>query len=936
MSALLYCNCLFSQDSTSPFITKTFTASDGLPHNYVLNISQDSKGYLWVGTVFGLCRFDGTNFSPVRIKGNDKLIPVAASELPDGKYWIWTKSGENFVYDGKVISNIPDSFYKTSYLLSANQNVNWKLKRTHSGINWLESPEGRFINFPNRGVYVNTKGDSIDISRAENPGYFIRIFGYDKKEVYYFTDVGLYAWKDKNLRTLYENQLSGKRIYACYQDSKKRFWIGTKNNGIYVSKPGEENRLDYHFESANNLISGFYEDNEGNMWIAGFEGLIKVQDKNFEILSDKMHPYLFDMNFISKDEKGVIYNFSEKNGVSTWYNGKFYYNKSNLLKNNLVDILCRDDKNRFWCITRRNKIIVFDHGKATVINDSLVNSSEELDWHIVFDNYRKKIWIPGDNLLVGDENGFSVFKDKQNNPIKKPHAMTHIGNDKIIVVDQKGELLKITSGNDVIKIKTTGDLYPGKIYRLFTDSSNNIWVSYPGEGLFQCRLANDSLKVVRKFTIENGLINGLIQSIAFDRNGRLWLSTMGGLAILDITKGNPQGVPVYLYGKDEGIPLHGLVYGRLVCDDNGDMWYSTANSLMKFQGSEMYFNDQPPKIAIESVMLNNQETKWAEYADSLDGIFQIPVDPVLRYYQNTITISFKAATMTDAASVRYSYLLSGVNNYWSSSSKNNTITFTNLKPGRYTFFVRARTNNFSWNSPAKFSFTILKPYWQQWWFKAVIALLSAFIIYLFYRLRINQMHKEKQIRDQIAGDLHDDLGSTLNSVKVYASVAALEKENKPYLDKIQETIREAITSVRDIIWVLDERKDTFDHLAARISYYASPLCDANHIRFELIIDNQAEKRVLKREEKRNLFMIFKEAINNSIKYAECKTIVMSARTAGNNFCVEITDDGKGYDEASVNDGHGIRNILKRSAEIRYRATIKSTKGSGTKIVLEKK
>jgi ligand-binding sensor domain-containing protein len=923
-----------AQVISSPFIIKTYTAQDGLPHNYVLNLWQDKKGYLWVGTIFGLCRFDGAGFTQVKINGKENKVLTSASEMPNGTFWISTKEGAAFLFDGKNILPLPDSLPEARTMAGFKENNFTTRNFPHSYPVFYHTPEGMAIDYFEQGLFISKKGDTLKIGRAANPGFFMRIIGYANKEVYYFTDRGLYAWSPENkLRTLYEKQLSDKRIYNCYYDSKKRFWIGTYDHGIFISQPGNEKQLDYQIQPANNLISGFYEDNEENIWIAGFEGLTKVYEKKYETFSTEKYPFLTGLNFIAKDEKGIVYSFSEKSGFCQRDKGKFTYNPANHLKGHMIDALCHDDKNRFWCVTRRNKIILFDHGKIKLINDPLINASFDLDWHIVYDERRKKVWVPGDSLLTGDENGFSFFRDKQKNTIKKPGAIGKTNKGEIIVATYGEKLFLVKSDDDVREIKTPGNIYPQKIYRFFTDSTDFIWVSYPGEGLLKCRMDGDELKIIRQFGIEEGLVNDLVLSFTTDKKGRLWLSTMGGIAVLDAGAGTTSGVPVYLFRKDEGIPYDGLQWGHLLNDDNGNMWYSINSQLMKFPVDELQFSAKPPVVTIENIKLNNRETNWNNYTDSLQGIFQLPQNPVMKHWENSLTFIFRAANLSDAENVKYSYYMTGVTSHWSNSSKSNSVTFTNLKPGKYKFFIRARTNNYSWSTPYIFSFIIRKPYWLQNWFRAGIILVIAGALYGLYRFRINHLKKEKQIRDQIAADLHDDLGSTLNSVKVYADLAGIEKENREYLEKIKDNTQEAIMGVRDIIWMLDDKKDTLFHLFNRLNHFADPLCQAAHIQFILDDEELPEDIKLNKEEKRNLYMILKESVNNAVKYARCKKIVLTAESKNKKIHITVQDDGIGFEMRSANYGNGIKNIYARSNEIGYTVDIISETGKGTSICL---
>jgi signal transduction histidine kinase len=174
----------------------------------------------------------------------------------------------------------------------------------------------------------------------------------------------------------------------------------------------------------------------------------------------------------------------------------------------------------------------------------------------------------------------------------------------------------------------------------------------------------------------------------------------------------------------------------------------------------------------------------------------------------------------------------------------------------------------------------------------------------------------------VAGDLHDELGSTLNSVKIFANLALLEKDNTTHLEKIKESTQSAISGVKDIIWVLDDKRDTLDHLLGRIDQFARPICEAAGISYKQQSGGN-ENYKLGKEEKRNLYMIIKESINNSIKYSDCTLIELLIKNTGGKLNISISDNGKGFDKDKIASGYGLRNIVHRSKEIEYHAEINS-------------
>ena len=135
--------------------------------------------------------------------------------------------------------------------------------------------------------------------------------------------------------------------------------------------------------------------------------------------------------------------------------------------------------------------------------------------------------------------------------------------------------------------------------------------------------------------------------------------------------------------------------------------------------------------------------------------------------------------------------------------------------------------------------------------------------------------------------------------------------------------------------MLDDKKDSLNHLLNRINQFAKPVCDAAGIAFTQQSGGN-ENHKLGKEEKRNLYMIIKESINNSIKYSECSVIEVLIKNKAGKLTVSISDNGKGFDKNQVASGYGLKNIMRRSEEIGYRAAINSSPGNGTLIYLEKK
>ena len=192
------------------------------------------------------------------------------------------------------------------------------------------------------------------------------------------------------------------------------------------------------------------------------------------------------------------------------------------------------------------------------------------------------------------------------------------------------------------------------------------------------------------------------------------------------------------------------------------------------------------------------------------------------------------------------------------------------------------------------------------------------------------------MRDRIATDLHDDMGSTLSSIRIFSDVLKIqvgEKEPQaaPLLDKISNNAAQLSENMQDIIWTIKQDNDKLDDLVTRIREFGLKLCDAKDIEFKVHISDSFRSSRLNLEQRRNLYLIFKECLNNAIKYSECDIIQLFITQQGKHLKMVIQDNGKGFDEKKVKLGNGLNNISKRAKEIRGNATIESGNGRGTRI-----
>ncbi|MDX2040111.1 MAG: sensor histidine kinase [Acidobacteriota bacterium] len=252
------------------------------------------------------------------------------------------------------------------------------------------------------------------------------------------------------------------------------------------------------------------------------------------------------------------------------------------------------------------------------------------------------------------------------------------------------------------------------------------------------------------------------------------------------------------------------------------------------------------------------------------------------------------------------------------------------------------------------SFGIATPVYARWWFIVVTAAGVAALGVYAYRQRVRRLLEIERIRTRIAADLHDDIGASLSRMAILIEVVKQEGRQSGYLNgpgarsaqmltEIADSARELVDSMSDIVWSIDPRRDELGQVVTRTRQFAADVLDAQGINWQFIASAELEKTKLDPEQRRHLFLIFKEALNNIARHAEAKHVSMSLTLNGNQLLAEIADDGRGFTpqpaDAAIavlpksRGGNGLGNMQARATELKGTLTIDSAPGNGTRLIL---
>jgi signal transduction histidine kinase len=197
----------------------------------------------------------------------------------------------------------------------------------------------------------------------------------------------------------------------------------------------------------------------------------------------------------------------------------------------------------------------------------------------------------------------------------------------------------------------------------------------------------------------------------------------------------------------------------------------------------------------------------------------------------------------------------------------------------------------------------------------------------------------QNLRISIATDLHDDIGATLSSISMYSDALKNQIKEKlpqlePVLDKMGKNSRDMVSSMSDIVWAINPDNDEGKNLVQRMEQYARDLCAIKIVKLQFNTDDGIKSLKVPLEKRKNIYLVFKEALNNALKYSQATEIDISLRYKSQSLQLVIKDNGKGFDIAQQNTGNGLKNMQSRAREINASIRIGSEVNEGTTVEFE--
>lgn len=534
------------------------------------------------------------------------------------------------------------------------------------------------------------------------------------------------------------------------------------------------------------------------------------------------------------------------------------------------------------------------------------------------------------------------------------------------------------------------------VYSLLTDSHRNFWLGTPTGGLNLFDRNRERFVHLSEASSTTGLSGNLILCIFQDSKGNIWVGTVSGLSklitplepdLFSKTESGALSLAFRHYGREAGFPNE-VIYGILE-DENGLLWMSTneglvvfdpdaervsevfnrsdgcrsdehnQNAFVRFRDGSMAFGGPYGLYHFHPDRLNT--LPYAPRAVLTDvhvnkvGIKPVPGHLVLNYRQNDISFRFSALSYIKSAENKYRYRLKGFDEKWYERTANRLVTYTNLDPGTYEFEVQAANGTEVWSEEALlFNFTIGEPPWRAWYAYIAYALFLATSVLTTVKWRIAQVRREERrkleieearseereiFRKRSARDFHDEAGNKITRINLLVELARDQASGSPaiaeYLTKIARNTAALSGGMRDFNWALDPEKDSLFDLLERIKIFGESMYEGENAHFELSgIREEFRNFKLNMELRRDLMMIFKEAINNAVKHSGASRCLLTVSEGRRDITLSLCDFGKGLSESADSGGYGLKNMQARARKHQIEMKISSDPDKGSCIVLK--
>jgi len=909
-----------------------YSIEEGLAQSQIRAICQDNDGYIWIGTLGGLSKFDGINFE--NFSTNNGLLHNQINAIykdHKGNIWLGTQGGVT-VYDGTTFNN---------YLFKEelNQNFVLSISEDKTGKLWFAT-DGGGIAF-----LEDTSFSYITLPKGEKSNYIRDIFIDNNNNKWLSTRNGV-SIIDHQLNII--DTIKNINATQVFIDNKNTVWCSTFGDGVLqLVKDG---CIKHTVESGliSNHIRAFTKRSDGSFWFVSKNGITKYINGGFRNFTNK--DGLIDNNIkaVTEDIQGNLFFGSDGGGIIKFTNDNFIsYTQADGLSSNVVMSIVEDQENNIWLSTYGEGISMInkDETKHYSTQDGLGNNTV---WCSLLGKDGKLWFGTSTGLSVFNGNTFETFNTKQGLNAKKIYALNEDDKGNIWIGTKEGLSVLFTENDSIYNYSEIVGLSRNIRY-IYNEEDIAIWFC-SSDGLFRYDIKKHTAE---KFDKSNGLPDNSVMTIAKDKENRLWVGTKNGLTIYLNGEFNTVQLPdnyasnninflqldasnklwigtnfglyqLNLLDKDTFNKTDFIRYSNLdglkslECNQNAsyidsekNLWFGTSYGLMKYSLTSENQTISLPNVQIKNIRLFFENKDLSKYSEGIDDSTKLPRKLKLKYNKNHLTFDFVGIYHTSPDKVKYRFKLDGFDEKWQPITQSTFVTYSNIPFGDFTFKLSASTDLKHWTKPVLFSFSIKPPFWFTWWFYLICIFSATSIIWLIAKRRkklVDDKRETQLILDKSKmlkleqQALNSSMNrhfifNALNSIQYYINRQDKIAANK-YLSSFAKLVRKNLdSSLVNEIYLDDEIE--------RIDLYLKleEMRFQNKFDYKINVDISIEPQTIKIPS-----MLLQPFIENSIWHGilprdKKGEIIINATKKDNKLIIDIVDDGIGI-EKSLEDKKG--------------------------------
>lgn len=949
----------------------TWTAREGGPTE-VRALAQTDDGYLWIGTLSGLVRFDGVRFVPFAPRGGDTIPAGGVLRLlttRDGSLWIvWRSGAVSRLREGRIASwgerdGLPatrrlaespagvlvagtakglSSFIAGKWQDAGTQwgypgKMAWSVWFDRGGTLWVETedrvvylppgqssfvdPGMRLRNEAGPADFAEEKDGTVWMAELQRSGHTVRRQG-DSAPV---TEVKVGTWVmlvDKR----------GSLWMGTLGDGLRRVMDPARTRGRVIAQFGPEAEQFTEKDGLlSNLVFAMYEDKEGGVWVASSRGLECFHAAPFTpvVTPGSIRPRMVvaapdsSVWTAALNSPGVLR--LGPRGRDTIPAG-FYF--TNLFPDSRGNIWTVDNATVYRLKDKRFLPLPLRPHAARLLSALIEDRSGSI---LVHDTQLGLFRLAGDSLVP-------VTLPGQTAP---GYGILHLDRQGRVWLVQANRVLRYDAGR-VAVFSTSDHTAPANIHNLFEDHSGTIWLS----GDFGvARFEQDRFR-----SLATGFPGGNVYGVAEDDAGAWWAVTAAGLVrvlpgeLAHALADSSWQISYRSFDLLDGLPgvVSGNGMGQLITRAaDGRIWVATDSGVASVDPRRIP-PTPAPTVLVEAVRIGGRELSPSEAGS---------IPPRTR----NLEIGYTATQLSAAGRVRFRYRLAGLDPEWQEVGARRVAYYSDLAPGQYTFRVAASTGDGIWNeAAAPWSFRVLPAWYQTVLFRAAVVLLIGSLGGLGVALLQRQRHARERHaltaryeatlaeRARIAQDLHDTLLQGFAGVTLQLKTAELALPEQPdiaaeTIQRVQQLARASLREARERVWDMRETELGSDDLPAALAALAKQRTEGTSI--EVALTTEGDRRRLSRQLEDAAFRIGREAVVNAARHAGCRRIELHFEFGAAVLRLEVRDDGRGFtsDEAAEahKKGHfGLSGARERAAQLGGHCEVRARPEGGTILALE--